>query len=53
MYIYVFTQPLNEQDVTQGQFSVEYSWFEFKVFSLIDWLPKQGLKNPVCLTIYL
>ena len=30
---------LYEENVTQGQFFVEYSWFEFRDFFLLGWLP--------------
>ena len=42
--IYVFIRPLHyKQGVAQGQFflQVEYSWFEFSLFFLLDWLPNQ------------
>ena len=32
-------------------FLVKYSWFEFRVFLILDYLPNQG-KNLVCPTIY-
>ena len=38
--MHVFAQPLRqEQDVFQIQFQLDYSWFEFRVFLFLDWLP--------------
>ena len=38
--MYIFTHHLHQkQDMIQGQF---FSWFEFRVFLLLDWLPYQG-----------
>ena len=45
----VFTQPLcHKQDVTEGYFQMEYSWFELIVF-LLYWSPNQGYRRKYAL----
>ena len=40
-YLYILLTPLDWQDVTQGQFQMKFSRFEFRVFILLDQLPNE------------
>ena len=41
---YLPTPPLGH-DLTQGQFLAEFNRFEFRVFLLLDYLPRQGWRT--------
>ena len=37
--VFVFRNPLLDQNVTQGYFKTKFNWFEFRLFFLIDRSP--------------
>ena len=38
-YVYVFTQPLRME--VKVNFKRSKTWFKFRIFFLLDWLPNQ------------